>query len=223
MLTIKKISLKCINSSSPFISDSASNTVNSRSCPIAPKPPPSPINTPSAPGYPRVNPPNSSQELPNAEGFNETTLCQITNVLEKLFGEVEQLKYSNSSDNPPNNAPCDVTGSWNSETINLRFDIHQATTMDEKVLDVDIFDLNPPSPRPKYFIDCEFKGGGGGLLKKIGGPFYIMAYKSSESLLATFAGEYIYNYLHFIRYRGVTTMPPCHYQHTIHSKSTIIH
>lgn len=192
-----------MNSFFPFISGSNANTVsptaqvNQRSCPKLPQPCLSPANTPSAPGYIKQTP--CPEEPPKNDDCNNKndTLGQITGVLEKLFGEVEQLKYSNSSDTP-NNAPCDVTGSWNSETINLRFDIRQGTAMGEKVLDLDIVELDPPR-RPRYFIDCGFKGGRGGFLKKIGGPFYIMAYKSAESLLATFAGEYIYNYLHFIR------------------------
>lgn len=206
-----------MNSSFHFIAENTSGTIASRCCPRIPKPPPSPQNTPSAPGYPRINPPISSDELPDAENYSEASLCQITNVLEKLFGEVEQLKYVNSSENPPNNAPCDVTGSWNSEIINLRFDIHQTSSFDEKILDVDIFELNPPSPRPKYFIDCGFKGGRGGLLKKLGGPFYIIAHKSTESLLATFAGEYICNYLHFMR------VPFTYFFFFIHWKTTNHH
>lgn len=166
--------------------------MDTRSCIKVPKPAPSPENTPSAPGFQIPSPPNSSAELPNLKVPGEPTLCQITNILEKLFGEVEQLKYINSSEVPPNNAACDVTGSWNSETLNLRFDIHQGSSMDSKVLDLDILELDPPSTRPKNFINCEFQGGKGAYLKKVGGPFFVVAHKSSENLLATFAGEYIY-------------------------------
>lgn len=93
---------------------------------------------------------------------------------------------------------CDIIGSWNSEIIGMRFDIN--TTMTENVqsakhdhdLDVKLFDHSPP--RRTALMDRNWTCSGYTLHTK-GGPFYLVATKRKEEVLATFTGNFSINFI----------------------------
>ncbi|XP_055850475.1 uncharacterized protein LOC129915044 [Episyrphus balteatus] len=118
----------------------------------------------------------------------------FTNVMEKVLDELESLKQCKAEDDEmqPEGSPCDISGSWNSETIGLQFHISitnpstsSRTFVEGKKLDIELGERLPP--RRHDLMDCDWFVSGN-TVKQVGGPFYMTAQKADRFIVATFAG-----------------------------------
>ncbi|XP_055908200.1 uncharacterized protein LOC129943024 [Eupeodes corollae] len=137
-----------------------------------------------------LNPPNTGMQ--NYSNRSDTSATNLTNVMEKVLDELETLKECKETDGTqPDGSPCDVAGSWNSETIGLQFNIAMgdpsSRTFEEgKTLEIEVTERVPPRQH-QDLIQCDWVITGN-TVKQVGGPFYMTAQKADRFIVATFAG-----------------------------------